>query len=192
MLQDSAARLSSSKSREAQIQTPRCDLSATSKPVNQIVDTVGYPMDGSSHILKRLEAEDTCFGVIDLTQGYHQCTVAESSRDLLSIILPQGKYRYTCLPQGLNVSSDIFNILTDPEIRNKPGYKKNVDDVLTHAKDIRQLEERMKKLLDVCRDRNMKISPSKFQLGPSNIWRDHTGGHEGGGGLQENSLHDPD
>ena len=77
--------------------------------------TVGYPMDGSTHILKRLEAEDVCFGIIDLTQGYHQVGVAESSRDLLSIILPQGKYRYTCLPQGLNVSSDFFNLLTDPE-----------------------------------------------------------------------------
>merc|ERR1712055_462299 len=29
-----------------------------------------------------------------------------------------------------------------------------------------QSEARMKKLLDVCRARNMKISPSKFQLGP--------------------------
>ena len=66
----------------------------------------------------------------------------------------------------MNVISDFFNLLTDPEIRNQPGYKKNVDDVLTHAKDIRQLEARMKKLLDVCRSRNMKISPSKFQLGP--------------------------
>ena len=70
-------------------------------------------MDGSTHILKRLEAEDVCFGVIDLTQGYHQVGVSESSRDLLSIILPQGKYRFTCLPQGLNVSFDFFNLLTD-------------------------------------------------------------------------------
>ena len=81
---------------------PKVRLVSNFKPVNQIVDTVGYPMDGSSHILKRLEAEDTCFGVIDLTQGYNQCTVAESSRDLLSIILPQGKYRYTC-PASLRV-----------------------------------------------------------------------------------------
>ncbi|MEL6804493.1 MAG: hypothetical protein AAFO91_12020, partial [Bacteroidota bacterium] len=72
---------------------PSVRLVSNFKPVNQVVDTVGYPMDGSSHILKRLEAEDTCFGVIDLTQGYHQVGVAESSRDLLSIILPQGKYR---------------------------------------------------------------------------------------------------
>ena len=136
------------------------------KPVNKVVDTVGYPMDGSSHILKRLEAEDVCFGVIDLTQGYHQVAVSESSRDLLCVILPQGKYRFTCLPQGLNCSSDFFNILTDPQIRNQPGFKKNVDDVLTHAKDIKQLEARMKMLLNVCRSRNMKISPSKFQLGP--------------------------
>ena len=105
---------------------PSVRLVSNFKPVNQVVDTVGYPMDGSSHILKRLEAEDVCFGVIDLTQGYHQVGVAESSRDLLSIILPQGNNRYTCLPQGLNVSSDFFNLLTDPEIRNQPGYKKNL------------------------------------------------------------------
>ena len=30
---------------------------------------------------------------------------------------------------------------------------------------MRQLETRMKKLLDICRDRNMKISPSMFQIG---------------------------
>ena len=45
-----------------------------------------------------------------------------------------------------------------------------MDDVLTHAKDIKQLEARMKKLLDVCRARNMKISPSKFQLGPKVVY----------------------
>ena len=73
------------------------------KPVNKVMDTVGYPMDESSHILRRLEPEDVCFGVIDLTQGYHQVGMAEESRDLLSIILPQGKFRFTCLAQGLNV-----------------------------------------------------------------------------------------
>ena len=34
------------------------------KPVNKIVDKVGYPMDGSSHILMRLEPSETCFAVI--------------------------------------------------------------------------------------------------------------------------------
>ena len=46
----------------------------------------------------------------------------------------------------------------------------NVDDILTHAKDIRQLETRMKKLLSICRERNIKSCPSKFQLGQSVVY----------------------
>ena len=55
------------------------------KPVNKIVDKVGYPMDGSSHILMRLETSETCFAVIDLVQGVHQIPLAPESRDLVTI-----------------------------------------------------------------------------------------------------------
>ena len=65
-------------------------------------------------------------------------------------------------------STDYFIFLTDPSICNKEGYRKNVDDILTSAKDVRQLEDRLKKLLMICRKKNMKISPSKFQVGP--LW----------------------
>ena len=119
------------------------------KHVNHSVDTVGYPMDGSSHILIRLEPGDVCFRVIDLVP------VHPDSKDLLNIILPQGKYRFTCLPQGLACSTDFFNLLTDPEIRNEEGFYKNVDDILTAAQDIKQVEARLKKLLSICRKSNM-------------------------------------
>ena len=57
---------------------PSMRLVTNFKPVNQIVDTVGCPMDGSTHILRRLEADNVCFGVVDLTQGYHQVGVHEN------------------------------------------------------------------------------------------------------------------
>ena len=44
-----------------------------------------------------------------------------------------------------------------------------MDDILTSAKDIKQLEARLKQLLTICRKRNMKISLSKFQVGSSII-----------------------
>ena len=71
------------------------------------------------------------FAVVDLCQGFHQISLAEESRDLFSIVFPTGKFRYTSLSQGCSVSSDFFNIFTDAEIRNKVGYYKNVDDILT-------------------------------------------------------------
>ena len=51
------------------------------------------------------------------------------------------------------------------------GFFKNVDDILCSAQNIKQLEERMKKLLTICREKNMKIAPSKFQLGSSVVFR---------------------
>ena len=67
-------------------------------------------------------------------------------------------------------STDYLNLLTDPFIRNEEGDFKNVDDIFTSAKDIRQLDARLKKLLTICRKRNMKISPSKFQVGSSVVF----------------------
>ena len=68
------------------------------------------------------------------------------------------------------MSSDFFNIFTDKEIRGKAGFFKNVDDVLTTARSIQELEERLRTLFTVCRNRNMKLAPSKFQLGRKVIY----------------------
>ena len=92
--------------------------------------------------------------------GYHQLELHE---DLFSIVLPQGKFRYGCMPQGAGPSSDLFNIHKDPQLRGTKGVYKNVDDILTAAPTQRQLEQKMDQVLKVCRKKNMKISPSKFQ-----------------------------
>ena len=68
------------------------------KPVNKIVDKVGYPLDGSTQILRRLDPQETCFAVVDLVQGFHQIQLHQDSRDLISIILPQVKYGSTDSP----------------------------------------------------------------------------------------------
>ena len=132
--------------------------------VNKILCRPGYPMDGSSLILKRLDPNETFFATIDLSSGYHQVALDPASRDMFSIILPQGKYRYTVLPQGAASSCDIFNIITDQGIRNKRGYFKNVYDIMTAATNISQMRERLHALLLLCRDKNMKLNPDKFEV----------------------------
>ena len=57
---------------------------------HQIVDKVGYTMNGSAHILRRFYPQDTCFAVVDLVEVFHQIPLAEDSRDLMSIVLPDG------------------------------------------------------------------------------------------------------
>ena len=124
-------------------------------------------MDGSSLILKRLNPDEGYFATIDLSSGYHQVALDEESRNLFCVILPQGKYRYTVLPQGAASSCDIFNLITDEGIRNKEGYFKNIDDILTSASSIDQMEDRLRELLTICRKKNMKLNPTKFEIGHS-------------------------
>ena len=94
------------------------------RPVNKILRRPGYPYEGSAQILRRLNPDEPYFSTIDLSSGYHQCEIHEDDRDLFAVILPQGKYLFRVLPQGIAPASDLFNILTDEQIMNKEGYLK--------------------------------------------------------------------
>ena len=61
------------------------------------------------------------------------------------------------------MSSDYFNRCTDDQIRNVPGYYKNIDDVLVCANNIGMLEQRMEKMLEVCLKKNMKQAEAELK-----------------------------
>ena len=135
------------------------------RDVNSNTKKVGTPLDGSSHILKRLQHDETMFCSVDMSSGYHQVNLQEDSRDIFTIVLPAGKFCYCVLPQGASVSSDFFNIYMEQEIRGAPGFYKNIDDVLVSASNMEMLEQRMEKMLQVCLKKNMKLNPDKVQIG---------------------------
>ena len=85
---------------------------------------MGTPLDGSSHILKRLQPDETMFCRVDMSSGYHQVNIHKDSRDIFTIVLLAGKFRYCVLNQGASVLSDYFNICTDQDKRGIPGFNK--------------------------------------------------------------------
>ena len=131
--------------------------------INKKLRRPEIPLEGSWGILRRLDPRDKYFAAVDFSSGFSQLPLDEESRDLFNIILPWGKYRYCVLPQGLNVSPEIFDIKTSKDIRNTPGVYKNADDVLGGGQKLEQLDERMRKVFMVCRERGIKLSPSKLQ-----------------------------
>ena len=132
--------------------------------VNKILKRPGYPMEGSGQIMKRLEPNKSFFATLDLSSGYHQSEIAEESRDYFAMILPQGKFSFTELSQGISPAIDIFNLVKDWGNRNQQGYFKNIDDVLTSGGTIETLEHRLSRVLDICTAKNMKVIPPKFKV----------------------------
>merc|ERR1712055_825910 len=82
----------------------RVRLVADFRGVNLRLQRPEYPLDNSNSILKRLRPGDRYFAAIDMSSGFSQIALDEDSRDLFTIILPQGKYRFCVLPQGLSIS----------------------------------------------------------------------------------------
>ena len=77
-------------------------------------------LEGSWGILRRLDPPDKYFAAVDFSSGFSQLPLHEDSRHLFNIILPWGKYRFCVLPQGLNVSLEIFDIKTSKDIKSTP------------------------------------------------------------------------
>ena len=71
--------------------------------MDKILCPPGYPMDCSSLFLKKLDPNETFFATIDLSSRYPLVFFDPASRNLFSVILPQGKFRYTVLPQDVAV-----------------------------------------------------------------------------------------
>ena len=72
--------------------------------VNRVLKRVGHPLDGSSHILKRLDPDDKYYIVCDLSMGYHQLEVDPELRDIFAIVLPRGKFRALAQAQIYSIS----------------------------------------------------------------------------------------
>ena len=87
-----------------------------------------------------------------MTSGYHQVRVDQESQNLLSITTPMGRYRYTILAQGISSASDIFNLLTDGDLRiNSLNAIKNMDNVLLFSETLEGLKKELEIFLDMCK-----------------------------------------
>ena len=87
------------------------------KDVNRVLKSPNYPNEGSDSHLKQIDPSAQVFCTLDFSHGYYQVEIDERDSDLFSFIVPQGKYRFCRLAQGSKPASDLFNIITDKEIR---------------------------------------------------------------------------
>ena len=139
--------------------------------LNKILKRPGYPNEGSSQLVKRIPANSQYFAVFDLTSGFHQVYLPEEYRSLFAIVLQNGKFRFKVLPQGTNLSPDLFNLVTDGELRDKEWILKNMDDLLVVASSYEELCERIMYVIGICKKKNIKLSPKKMQVGREVIFR---------------------
>ena len=68
-----------------------------------------FPIPRIADTLQQLEGF-TFATALDLNMGYYTIPLAECSKDITTIVTEFGKFRYTCLPMGMVISGDVFQI----------------------------------------------------------------------------------
>ena len=90
--------------------------------------------------------------------GYYQVPLHESSKDIKSFIVPQGRFRFNVLPMGLKPLCNFFNPAT--EMLEKNEHKENikiVDDVGDGSETTVGVRSKVKALLDLCRENRLHL-----------------------------------
>ena len=85
--------------------------------VNKNVVNDAYPMH---RVEDQLEAMSGCsvFTTLDLTKGYHQMKLAESSKEITAFSSPKGLFQWKVLPMSMKTSGAVFQRLMDNMLGN--------------------------------------------------------------------------
>ena len=144
----------------------KCRWVTDFRDLNRALDRPIWGGESSGQLLRHIDPSARFFAVFDAISGFHQVSVCPESSKLLNITTQMGNYRYTVLGQGLCSSQDLFNYITRGTTQTDPTFKiiKNVDDFCLYGNTIEELEHQITKLMKMCSDINLKLSPSKFKL----------------------------
>ena len=102
--------------------------------------------------------------------GYYTIDLAESSKDITTIVTEFGKFRYNKLPMGMCISGDIFQAKVNELLGDIDGVKAYIDDILvlnkgTFTDHIEQLRICFRRIQVA----GLKVNAKKCSFGLSEI-----------------------
>ncbi|CAB0003680.1 unnamed protein product [Nesidiocoris tenuis] len=141
------------------------DFKATVNP-QLLIDQ--HPMPRGEDLFQKIQG-CKIFGKMDLSQAYQQVEVEESSRPRLTITTPQGLFRYTRLPYGIASAPSKFKKVMDGLLGGLDGTAVMLDDVLIGGRNLKELEIRVTKVLEILKDAGLTVAVNKCEFGKTSL-----------------------
>jgi hypothetical protein len=99
------------------------------RQVNKTIVRKPYPIPRIGETMQQLEGFQFA-SALDLNMGYYTIALAESSKDITTIVTEFGKFRYNKLPMGMCISGDTFQAKVNELLGDIEGVKAYIDDIL--------------------------------------------------------------
>ena len=131
-----------------------------------------YPIKLMIQRIGQQVPKSTIFGKIDLTSGYHQAPLSQSSATLTAFITIIGVFEWLRVPMGLGGAPSYFQqVIATVVLVNLLHVicELYIDDILIHASTENEFIQRVRQIFERFRKHKITINPNKCTLGKSEI-----------------------
>ncbi|XP_033641983.1 uncharacterized protein K02A2.6-like [Asterias rubens] len=122
------------------------------------VDEILYNMNGSE-----------VFSKLDMKYGYHQIELEEDSREITTFVTHKGLYRYTRLMFGISAAPEKYQQVIAQVLHDCEGVQNISDDIVVHGKNQAEHDERLVKVMQRLKEKNLTLNKEKCQFGLTKI-----------------------
>ena len=152
--------------------------------LNLLLKQLGWPLPHIHQMLQRIGSQKPkLFCKFDMTHGYHQAPLSESSKYLTAFITFMGVYEFNRLPMGVMPASSYFQKAMSTEVLAGLLHiicELLIDDLAVFGQTDDSLIERLRKIFERLRAFNVKLNSDKCELGLSEMeFVGHLLDHEG-------------
>jgi len=112
----------------------------------------------------------TVFSSLDMSKGYHQLELKESSRNVTTFSTHIGLHRYKRLNYGTRSAAEIFQETTKEELtQDLDGIFNISDGIIVHGRDTREHDANLKTLLEKSREKNVTFNKAKCEFSKDRV-----------------------
>lgn len=109
------------------------------------------------------------FSTLDAKHGFWQVALHESSTDLCTFNTAFGRFKFLRMPYGISSASEIFHRKLYEYFEDIEGVILFVDDLLVYADSKEVHDQRLRAVLDRCKEINIKLNRQKCRVGLTEI-----------------------
>ena len=132
--------------------------------INKFVTSPSAPIPLIRNIISAL-SEFSYFAEFDLAKAYRQLVLSRESSELLSYVTQDGQFRPLTLPEGVKSAPHVFMDVMYQIFRHKHKLPEwcqiYFDNLYVGAASEAALEQRVRTILDICLQENIKLKRSK-------------------------------
>ncbi|XP_046565291.1 uncharacterized protein K02A2.6-like [Haliotis rubra] len=125
---------------------------------NESVRRARHPIPTIAEVLQDFN-QSKIFSKLDIKWAYHQEELSEDARDITTFITHKGLYRYKRLMFGISCAPEMYQKVLQQLLQNCDRAHNILDDIIVHAATDEEHDKRLRQVLDVIRDRGMKLNP---------------------------------